>query len=278
MRRTYGVRTDVDGVQDRPPGRTAENWSRNDRIRAGAVSGPWRSAPRAETPVVTAQAPAPPATPRSPTAAPRLDARAAPTPVQPRPVAVRPATGQSRTSPRAMIAWIAFGLAFAGLCVGLAFVFQPSGTPSESQGAAPTAASGIESAPAETTGAAPEASVTAGEAGTAPLPGPGALAGVTNVRLRTGTGLADTVRDAVTAALGKAGLSDVQVESLPFAVATSRVGYYRPEDRALAEALAAYVGPVLGYDGPLAVRDYGQLLDNAEPGRLDLWIGGASQG
>lgn len=37
----------MDGTRGKPPGRTAENWSRKDGIRAGSVSGPWRSAPRA---------------------------------------------------------------------------------------------------------------------------------------------------------------------------------------------------------------------------------------
>ena len=106
-----------------------------------------------------------------------------------------------------------------------------------------------------------------------PTPEPVTIAGVTNVRLRTGTGFAATEHDAVISALASAGLSNVQAEPLPFAVASSRVGYYRPEDKPAAEALAAYIGPVLGQAGPIAVRDYGQLLDNAEPGRLDLWIG-----
>ena len=43
----------VDGTRDRPPGKTAQNWSRRDGIRAGSVSGPWRSAPRGgEAPVI----------------------------------------------------------------------------------------------------------------------------------------------------------------------------------------------------------------------------------
>ncbi len=111
----------------------------------------------------------------------------------------------------------------------------------------------------------------------AAAPGPGtaaALAGVANVRLRTGTGFPATERDAVVAALGQAGLADVQVEPLPFSVANARVGYYLPADKAAAEALAAFVAPVLGFGEPLAVRDYGALLDDAAPGRLDLWVGG----
>ena len=180
-----------------------------------------------------------------------------------------------------MAVWIGFGLVFAAGCVGLAFVFQPDGQPDAEPVA--TAAvepgdvgAGIETAPAETAGAGPGdvATPAAGEAARAPTPQPVTIAGVTSVRLRTGTGFAADERDGVVAALARAGLSEVQDEALPFAVASSRVGYYRPEDKTAAEALAAYIGPVLGYAGPIAVRDYGQLLDDAAPGRLDLWIGG----
>lgn len=37
----------VDGTRRQPRGGAAENWSRRDGIRAGSVSGPWRSAARA---------------------------------------------------------------------------------------------------------------------------------------------------------------------------------------------------------------------------------------
>lgn len=37
------------GTGGRPPGRSAENWGRRDGIRAGAVSGPWRSGPRSQS-------------------------------------------------------------------------------------------------------------------------------------------------------------------------------------------------------------------------------------
>jgi hypothetical protein len=122
-------------------------------------------------------------------------------------------------------------------------------------------------------GAGRSTTADAGEAAAVPAPEQAALAGVTSVRLRTGTGFAEADRAAVLAALGDVGLSDVRVEPLPFAVASSRVGYYRPEDKRAAEALAAVIAPVLSYGQPLPVRDYGELLDDAEPGRLDLWIG-----
>jgi hypothetical protein len=34
------------------------------------------------------------------------------------------------------------------------------------------------------------------------------------------------------------------------------------------------VAPVIAEGGEVGVRDYGELLDDAEPGRLDLWVGG----
>ena len=176
-----------------------------------------------------------------------------------------------------MAAWIAFGVVFAAGCVGLALLFQPeSPTPETVPAPAARAAPETVGEAVESPGAEPmrAATAAAGEAAAAPAPGPETLAGVTNVRLRTGTGFADAERDAVVSALAGAGLADVPVEALPFKVATSRVGYYRPDDRAAAEALAAFIAPVLGLAAPLAVRDYGQLLEDAEAGRLDLWIGG----
>ncbi len=66
----------------------------------------------------------------------------------------------------------------------------------------------------------------------------------------------------------------MQVGSLPFAIAASRVGYYRPEDLPAAEALGRILGPVTSADGAaIGVRDYAKLLAGAAPGRLDLWIG-----
>ena len=258
----------VDGADGRRPGKTAENWSRNDRIRAGAVSGPWRSAPRTET------APSPAVGPTPVEPAPELAATPPPhrdpvieRPPTPRVEVVRPVTGRHphRTSRGAMFGWIGFGLVFAAGCVGLAFLFQPDAG-AEPQGL---------SAPAETAGAGPGdvAAAAAGGPAAGALPEPTTITGITSVRLRTGTGFAEADRDAIVAALAKAGLSEVQVEPLPFAVANARVGYYRPEDRAASEALAAYVAPVLGFAAPIAVRDYGALLDDAEPGRLDLWVG-----
>ena len=62
------------------------------------------------------------------------------------------------------------------------------------------------------------------------------------------------------------------MEPLPFAVETSRVGYYLAPDRAAAEALARLAAPLVTPGAALPVRDYGKLLDDPQPGRLDLWV------
>ena len=94
------------------------------------------------------------------------------------------------------------------------------------------------------------------------------------MRLRVGPGFAPERQAAIVAALTEAGVPSVKVEPLPFKIATSRVGYYRPQDLPAAEALGRLVSPVLGEATDLGVRDYGQLLADPEPGRLDLWVGG----
>ena len=101
-----------------------------------------------------------------------------------------------------------------------------------------------------------------------------ALAGVTSVRLRVGPDFPPERKAAILAALAKAGITGVEVEALPFEIASSRVGYYRAADMAAAQALGRVVAPVIAPGGEVGVRDYGQLLADAEPGRLDLWVGG----
>ena len=79
-----------------------------------------------------------------------------------------------------------------------------------------------------------------------------ALASVGNVRLRVPEALAEERRAAIVAALEAGGIADVQVETLPFAVETSRVGYYLEADRPAAEALARLVAPLVTPGGALA--------------------------
>jgi hypothetical protein len=99
-----------------------------------------------------------------------------------------------------------------------------------------------------------------------------AIAGISRVRLRAPGVLAPGRRDAIVAALMGGGVARVEMEVLPFTVETPRVGYYLALDRAAAEALAQLVAPLLTPGRELPVRDYGKLVDEPEPGRLDLWV------
>jgi hypothetical protein len=73
--------------------------------------------------------------------------------------------------------------------------------------------------------------------------------------------------------LEAAGYGPVEVRRTGFRIAASRIGYYRPGDLAAAEKLARQIAPMLGSDqSGIVVRDYGRLLPDAAPGRLDLWI------
>jgi hypothetical protein len=244
----------------------AENWSRKDRIRAGSVSGPWRSAPRPDA----ADRPAGPGSELVPVSV------AVPGSVMPPPVVesavvpvYEPIDGpDTRRRSVAMAAWIGFGLVFVAASVTAAFLLQPEPVPVTPPLDAETAAEAVDAPPAPATEEAPTATAEP-MAPAAPAPD---LSAVGNVRLRVGSGFAG--ESALTTALGAAGVADVRVEQVPFAVNTSRVGYYRPEDLAAAQALAAFVAPLLGLPAPVSTRDYGQLLADPEPGRLDLWIAG----
>lgn len=123
----------------------------------------------------------------------------------------------------------------------------------------------------------PEAPPVEAAAPVAPVAGPAdaaALAGVSHLRLRLPEEVDAGRREALVAALKAGGVGEVQVEPLPFAVETSRVGFYLAADRAAAEAVAQLMGPLVVPDGALPVRDYGKLLDEPQPGRIDLWVGG----
>lgn len=182
-----------------------------------------------------------------------------------------------------MIAGIAGGVIGAVGLVAAAFFLRPAEAPapqvetSATASATPaTAEPGGATAPE---GVAPPQPATGDNASPAPpaaavpLADP-ALATVTSVRLRVGPGFPEDRQQAIVDALRAAGLPSVQVESLPFAITASRVGYYRPEDLPAAEALGRILGPVTSADGAaIGVRDYAKLLAGAAPGRLDLWIG-----
>jgi hypothetical protein len=148
---------------------------------------------------------------------------------------------------------LAVGILAAFALVAAAFLFRPEPPAPEVATSAP-----VEAAPATTP---------------APAADPAAFAAVSTVRLRVGQAFPEAGQAAILAALAAAGLGDVRVELQPFAIATSRVGYYRAEDLAAAEALGRLAAEATG-GGAIEPRDYSQLLPDAEPGRLDLWIGG----
>jgi hypothetical protein len=275
----------VDGTRDRPPGKTAENWGRKDGIRAGSVSGPWRSAPRENDSAHGQPHRAGPPRPEQhgvhgyqPDA---LDSARAQRAANSRDHAHRSAM---------MVMWIIFGIFVAIGAVILAFVFQPdlagsdtfsSNEPPASGQPGSGAADGMPVAEAAkllapAPGNVPAESV---EAATAADPEPAAavadtaLAVVSDLRLRVGPGFPDARRQAIVAALEQAGITAVQVEALPFRIATSRVGYYRAEDLSTAQALVRLISPVLAEGQEIGVRDYSQLLSDPVPGRLDLWVG-----
>lgn len=217
----------MDGNPEGPQGKSAENWSRRDGIRAGAVSGPWRSVPRDEEPPPVAAA-TPPASP------------------------VR----HARTPPRRVpvAAWIVAGTIGAAAIAATALLMRSGDAPI-------VAADPAAALPAPTQAQAPPA---------AEPP----LQAIGRVRLRVAGTMAPERRDALVAALKDGGIAEVAVEALAFEPQTSRVGYYREADRAAAEGLARFVTPRLPAGSALPVRDYAALLDDPEPGRLDLWIGG----
>jgi hypothetical protein len=219
-----------------PPGRTTENWSRRDGIRAGSVSGPWRS------------------TPREAGRAPAADPRPAPAPV------VRRRDRRSSLLP--LGGWIAVGVVAAAAIVLAAVRMQPP---------SPQAPAPAEVA-AELPAPAPPAAEVADAAAAAPAAVDPALAGVSTVLLRIGPESPAGREAALLDALRAAGITGVRVDKVAFRVASSRVGYYRADDLAAAEALGRLVSPVLSET--IGVRDYGKLLADAAPGRLDLWIEG----
>jgi hypothetical protein len=79
----------------------------------------------------------------------------------------------------------------------------------------------------------------------------------------------------IVSALDAAGYGPVEVRRTGFRITASRIGFYRQEDRDAAEVLSRRILPILGDDQDgITVRDYGKLLPDAAPGRLDLWIAG----
>ncbi len=162
-----------------------------------------------------------------------------------------------------MVAWIAFGALVAIGIVAAALALRPqmvtvrdrSVPAAEEPVVAEIAAQG---AVETTTPAAPAEAPPIAE---------------TPIRFRVGAEVAPELAARVTIALEAAGHGAPRIETLPFEIVQSRVGYYHAEDRAAAEALAALVAPMLADGREVVIRDYGELLPDTEPGRLDLWIG-----
>ena len=175
---------------------------------------------------------------------------------------------------RRMAIWIGFGAFVAVAIVVAAVVLRPGegAPPAASEATAEQSGQDVAAQANGTPAATPE------QAGTAAPPphavADPALAPVRTVRLRIGPEVDDPRRDDLVAALKASGVPEVVVEPLPFRIATSRIGYYRDGDLPAAEALARVISPAVGDGGTIGVRDYGELLTDPQPGRLDLWIGG----
>lgn len=164
-----------------------------------------------------------------------------------------------------MAGWIGFGVLVAAAAIVSAVMFGPE---TETVAEHPGDDSQI---------AAPETPETAAAPATASVPAVPAdptLAEVSVVRLRVGPDFPPERQAALVDALTAAGIASVKVEQLPFKITASRVGYYRQEDLAAAEALGRVMSPAVSPNASLGVRDYGRLLADPEPGRLDLWVGG----
>lgn len=262
----------MDGTRKTPPGREARNLSRRDGIRAGSVSGPWRSMPKAEDAARESFEPEkPPATSSRPplewtgrgpaTGQPEPQTEAAPVD-RPDPEARAPLPGADHRDAvplrgtRGLAGWIAFGLGVAAALIAAAIYLRPDPV-------VPAAEPAADPVPA-----------TLDEAGEADPVAPDAATQPGIIRLRVGPDANPVEIARITEALETEGLGPIRVETLPFAITQSRVGYYRPEDEAAARTLAELAGPLIGTDsGEIGLRDYGDLLEDTDPGRLDLWLG-----
>ena len=256
----------MDGTRDRPPGKTAENWGRRDGIRAGAVSGPWRSAPRERG--RAARRPGGARGRRRPRPRPRAArrpsrgaaARRRRRPNRRRPAAVASRVGGAFGGP-ARDRLVGFGLVVAA---GAVVAAVPLRRRREAPGR--RAAAVRRRAPAEPTAAPAAAGAMPALRRSPASASSGCGSGRTfrpsgrrrSWRRSTAAGIADGAGRA--AALRD---RDLARRLLP-----------RRRTSPAAEALGGLIAPVIAAGGEVGVRDYGQLLDDAEPGRLDLWVGG----
>lgn len=294
-----------------PRAGTAHNFGRRDNIRAGSVTGPWRSTPSdrasvpspTDPPAMRADMPAQRSV-RTPDAAPGQErhgsvqseqaARVAPQAQRPfrreaaapdAPSDQAPVGERSRSRGRSTLLPAVLGGSLAALAIvgGAVYLRAELSRPEIAlEDAATLVPAPDTEIPAPDTPAARPANPAEGDAAVAenadPAASPAATAepgGATAapLRLRVGEGFPEEDRLELIAHLEASGHARVLVEEIPFPIALSRVGYYQSEDLAAAEALASEIAPLLGAtEGDIAVRDYGNLLPDAQPGRLDLWI------
>jgi len=249
----------------------AQIWGRNDGVRAGAVTGPWRSASR-DTEKLDASRAERVAVfrrefrldelqayierrPRSAAPVPSTQAksahgRATPLPADSVPSAALPAahamaraafTAGARTSLRgSKLLAGALGV-LVGFGVG-DFALAPAWQRLDSQKVA--------LASSEISTAMPLASRT--------------------VRVRVGE---DAATEAIARALGEAG-ANWEAANLAFKLSGTRIGFYHLEDQESAEALARLLGAQWNLATPINVRDYGTLTPRPPRGTLDLWVAG----
>ncbi len=264
----------MDGTRKTPPGREAQNQSRRDGIRAGSVSGPWRSVPKAGEAAGESGS----ATPLDWTgrggATGRPEGDAAPADrsgPEPRDAVHHAEQGHRDAVPlrgtRGLAGWVVFGLGVAVALVAAAFYLGPDRT-APTGPVASVAGPEAEGAPASDAATVPAEEAAAGTEAADPV----AASETGAVRLRVGPDADPAEIARVSEGLETGGVGPILVETLPFAITQSRVGYYRPEDEAAARALADLAGPLIGTDD-IGLRDYGDLLSDTEPGRLDLWLG-----
>lgn len=202
---------------------------------------PLRLTPRPARPRAVAPAPAPRPPARASEAV--IGAVELPAPVPPaeqpplRALPHAPAAGGAR---REIALALVVGLAIAAAIVAGAVYLRPSGTPT---------ALGSGPVPAQTRADTPVSDV--------------------SVRIRLPGNAPAPKIEALRGALSAAGFHRVDVETRNTPIEETRIDYFRPEDRAAAEALAEAVAPLVG--GPLAAQAV-SATGPVSAGRVDLWM------
>lgn len=161
----------------------------------------------------------------------------------------RSAQRWSKAAPRSGLAQlrlaVVVGLALAAAIVAFAVAFRPESSVPAANAVAPSQDVAAPAAARETPGATPIADMA--------------------VRLRVGPAMPEDRIADLREAAAAAGFARIELTVMPFPVTRQRVEFYRPADRAAAEALAATLGSA-------EVRDLGDAAPSAEPRRLDAWI------